>query len=240
MSIISSRLYYFPICHNICSHTLSICCSNCNQLLIIHRIMPSRRRRIRQYWNFSKQYHRQTISKTRRIGRISPRSTNWTCTRHLRKRTRELLCLRWISLPTTSQICSLRRSPYSSIPTAYTITSISHNNGTICCSNRSTPRPCLRLFFTGEYTKLETFKRQFNLYKRLNANYKIMQSPCLCTMLILTFIKGPFVEDWAADQVKTLEEKVICQVNPMPITDNALWTEFMTAFNANFFNVTQK
>jgi hypothetical protein len=52
-------------------------------------------------------------------------------------------------------------------------------------------------------------------------------------MLALTFIKGPFVEDWFADQVEALKEKVTRQVNTMLMTNNALWTEFMTAFNAN-------
>jgi hypothetical protein len=95
-------------------------------------------------------------------------------------------------------------------------------------------------FFTKECTKLKTFKRQFNMYKGLNANHEIMQSPYLHTMLTLTFIKGPLVEDWAANQVEILEEKVTCQVNPMLMTDNALWMEFITIFNANFSNVVQK
>ena len=59
-------------------------------------------------------------------------------------------------------------------------------------------------------------------------------------MLPLTFIKGPLDKDWAADQVEILEEKVTHQVNPMLITDNALWTEFITAFDANFSNIAQK
>jgi hypothetical protein len=63
-------------------------------------------------------------------------------------------------------------------------------------------------------TKLEIFM----MYKGLNANHKIMQSPYLCNMLVLTFIKGLLVEDWAANQVKALEEKVTHQVNPMLIT----------------------
>jgi hypothetical protein len=71
-------------------------------------------------------------------------------------------------------------------------------------------------FFNGDHIKSETFKRQFRMYKRLNTNHEIMQSPYLRTMLTLTFIKGPLVEDWAADQVELLEEKVTRQVKPLP------------------------
>jgi Retrotransposon gag protein len=78
------------------------------------------------------------------------------------------------------------------------------------------------------------------MYKELNADHEIMQSPYLCTMLALTFIKGPLVEDWATDQVKTLEEKVTRQVNPLLQTDSTLWTDFVTTFDANFSNIAQK
>ena len=54
-------------------------------------------------------------------------------------------------------------------------------------------------FFTRDRIKSETFKWQFRMYKGLNANHEIMQSPYLCTMLALTFIKGPLVEDWATN-----------------------------------------
>jgi hypothetical protein len=77
-------------------------------------------------------------------------------------------------------------------------------------------------FFNGNRTKLETFKRQFRMYKGLNANHEIMQSPYLCTMLALTFIKESLVKDWAADQVEILKEKVTCQVNPLLQTDPTL------------------
>jgi hypothetical protein len=41
-------------------------------------------------------------------------------------------------------------------------------------------------------------------------------------MLALSLIKGPLVEDWAADQVELLEQKVTRQVNPLPMTDPTL------------------
>ena len=69
------------------------------------------------------------------------------------------------------------------------------------------------------------------MYKGLNANYEIMQSPYFCTMPALTFIKGPLVKDWATNQVKILEEKVNCQINPLSTTDPTSWTDFVTALD---------
>ena len=46
------------------------------------------------------------------------------------------------------------------------------------------------------------------MYHGLNTNHEVMQSPYLLTMLVLTLIKGPLVDDWASDQVQALEEKV--------------------------------
>ena len=59
-------------------------------------------------------------------------------------------------------------------------------------------------------------------------------------MLALSLIKGPLVKDWAADQVELLDQKVTCQVNPLPMTDPTLWMDFETAFDANFSNIIQK
>jgi len=46
------------------------------------------------------------------------------------------------------------------------------------------------------------------MYYGLNANHEVMRSPYLRTMLALTLIKGPLVDDWASDQVQALKEKV--------------------------------
>jgi hypothetical protein len=59
-------------------------------------------------------------------------------------------------------------------------------------------------------------------------------------MLALTFIKGPLVDDWAADQVQELENKVNHPTTPVDIGEEILWTEFIDAFNSNFADVTQK
>ena len=67
-----------------------------------------------------------------------------------------------------------------------------------------------------------------------------MQSPYLRTMLVLTLIKGPLVDDWASDQVQVLEEKVIQTINPIGQDQEVLWTDFITAFNLNYTDITKK
>jgi hypothetical protein len=59
-------------------------------------------------------------------------------------------------------------------------------------------------------------------------------------MLALTFIKGPLVDDWAADQVQELENKVNHPTTPIGMGKEILWTEFKDAFDANYSDVTQK
>jgi len=59
-------------------------------------------------------------------------------------------------------------------------------------------------------------------------------------MLVLTLIKGPLVDDWASDQVQVLEEKVIQTINPIGQDQEVLWTDFITAFNLNYTDITKK
>jgi hypothetical protein len=67
-----------------------------------------------------------------------------------------------------------------------------------------------------------------------------MQNPYYCTMQALSLIKGPLVNNWVDDQITDLMEKVTCRPNPIPRTEPALWTDFMTAFNAAFTDTTKR
>jgi len=78
------------------------------------------------------------------------------------------------------------------------------------------------------------------MYHGLNSNHEVMQSPYLRTMLALTLIKGPLVDDWASNQVQALEEKVNRPINPISQDQEVLWTNFVTAFNSNYTDVTKK
>jgi len=78
------------------------------------------------------------------------------------------------------------------------------------------------------------------MYRGLNANHKVMRSPYLRTMLALTLIKGPLVDDWASNQVQALKEKVTWIINPISQDQEVLWTDFVTTFNSNYTDITKK
>ena len=78
------------------------------------------------------------------------------------------------------------------------------------------------------------------MYRRLNANHEVMQSPYLRAMLALTLIKGPLVDDWASNQVQALEEKVTRTIAPISQDQEVLWTDFVTVFDSNYTDITKK
>jgi hypothetical protein len=78
------------------------------------------------------------------------------------------------------------------------------------------------------------------MYKGLNAKHEVMRTPYLRTMMALTLIKGPLVDDWATDQVQELEDKVNDPTNPIGMDQEILWTEFKNAFDSNYSDLTKK
>jgi hypothetical protein len=94
--------------------------------------------------------------------------------------------------------------------------------------------------FHEDHSKLDQFKKEFKLWRGLNVNHEIMRSPYLCTMLILSLIKGPLVDDWTNDQIDQLEEKVTCAVNPVGQDEEVLWNEFVAELDSHFTNTTRK
>jgi hypothetical protein len=94
--------------------------------------------------------------------------------------------------------------------------------------------------FCGDCSKLDQFKKEFKLWRGLNVNHKIMRSPYLCTMLILSLIKEPLVNDWTNDQIDQLEEKVTCTVNPISQDQEVLWNEFVAELDSHFADTMRK
>jgi hypothetical protein len=94
--------------------------------------------------------------------------------------------------------------------------------------------------FRGDRSKLDQFKKEFKLWRGLNVNHEIMRSPYLHTMLILSLIKGPLVDNWTNDQINQLEEKVTCAVNPIGQDQKVLWNEFVAELDSHFANTTRK
>jgi hypothetical protein len=94
--------------------------------------------------------------------------------------------------------------------------------------------------FRGDCSKLDQFKKEFKLWRGLNVNHEIMQSPYLCTMLALSLIKGPLVDDWTNDQIDQLEEKVTRAVNPIGQDNEVLWNDFTVELDSHFADTTRK
>ena len=59
-------------------------------------------------------------------------------------------------------------------------------------------------------------------------------------MLALTLIKGLLVDNWASNQVQALKEKVTQTIAPIGQDQEVLWTDFITAFDSNYTDVTKK
>src|SRR6267154_3537508 len=94
--------------------------------------------------------------------------------------------------------------------------------------------------FTGNRAQSENFRQQFNMYRSLNDQHKVMMSPYYRTMQALFLIKGPAVNDWTNDQVEALVTRVNHPQNPIGCDEEILWTNFGTAFDGTFTNTTKK
>jgi hypothetical protein len=94
--------------------------------------------------------------------------------------------------------------------------------------------------FCGDRSKLDQFKKEFKLWRGLNVNHEIMRSPYLCTMLILSLIKGPLIDNWTNDQINQLKEKVTHTVNPIGQDQEVLWNEFVAELDSHFTDTIRK
>jgi Retrotransposon gag protein len=67
-----------------------------------------------------------------------------------------------------------------------------------------------------------------------------MEIPYYCTIQALSLIKGPMVNDWAADQVQILRDRVNHPINPIGHDQEVHWIEFERAFDATFTDTTKQ
>ena len=87
--------------------------------------------------------------------------------------------------------------------------------------------------FDGTRSKADNFWRAFKIYRILNKETNTIKNPFHWTALDISFIAGPNVDDWAEHQLDQLEEKTsLANPNRYVETDERLWTEFETAFQA--------
>jgi hypothetical protein len=94
--------------------------------------------------------------------------------------------------------------------------------------------------FTGDRTKSEAFKQQFQVYWYMNPNNEIMRTPYYRVMQHLSLIKEPLVNDWKADQISEPVEKTTRAANPIGYDEDVLWNDYIQAFNDTFTDTTKK
>ena len=94
--------------------------------------------------------------------------------------------------------------------------------------------------FDGTRSKADNFWRAFKIYWILNKKTTMIKNPFHRTALAISFIAGPNIDDWAEHQLDQLEEKT-SPLNPNQYvdTDERLWTEFETAFQAAYQDTTR-
>ena len=94
--------------------------------------------------------------------------------------------------------------------------------------------------FDGTRSKADNFWRAFKIYRILNKETNTIKNPFHHTALAISFITGPNVDDWAEHQLDQLEEKTSpTNPNQYTDTDERLWTEFETAFQAAYQDTTR-
>jgi hypothetical protein len=67
-----------------------------------------------------------------------------------------------------------------------------------------------------------------------------MVNPYKRVILALSYMKGPNILDWKADERKKLNTKVTRAANPIAHTDEVLWNGFRTNFETAFTNTSKK
>jgi hypothetical protein len=88
--------------------------------------------------------------------------------------------------------------------------------------------------YDGERAKVENFLTEWNVYRALNDQTRVMATPLERTMLFLTFIRGPKVGNWVNDQVKTVG-KYIRQGGHK--TDEFIWDTVIDEFANTFQDI---
>jgi hypothetical protein len=89
------------------------------------------------------------------------------------------------------------------------------------------------VIFNGDRSKSDAFWNEFRRYRLLNRKNESISVPFYRVLTILSYIRGPIVEDWVNSQAGLLEHRVDTTQTPhVAETDEILWDEFETAFQS--------
>ena len=95
--------------------------------------------------------------------------------------------------------------------------------------------------FSGKRDEAENFLQTFKVWRMINADKTVMMNPYCRTALILSYIRGPDVNDWTKHQLEQLDYKTNPQnASGYAMNDERLWKEFEKAFKDAFTHIALK
>jgi hypothetical protein len=62
--------------------------------------------------------------------------------------------------------------------------------------------------FDGTRDKVDSFLQAFGLYRAINRQHITMREPYNCIMMMLSYMKGPKIDDWVQEKATLLETAV--------------------------------
>jgi hypothetical protein len=87
--------------------------------------------------------------------------------------------------------------------------------------------------FTGDHSRSDAFWNEFCHYRMLNRQNNAMSIPFYRILTVLSYIKGPIVEDWVNAVDKDLERRTDTTVpGHVAETDEVLWDGFEAAYKS--------
>jgi hypothetical protein len=86
--------------------------------------------------------------------------------------------------------------------------------------------------------KVDSFLKAFGLYRAINQCHITMREPYNHIMMMLSYMKGPKIDDWVQEKVTLLETAVSnSTANP---NDEHVWNTFIEEFTEAFTDITRR
>jgi hypothetical protein len=90
--------------------------------------------------------------------------------------------------------------------------------------------------FDGTRDKVDSFLQAFRLYRAINRRHIMMREPYNRIMMMLSYMKGPKIDDWVREKATLLESAVTNRTaNP---NDEHVWNTFLEEFTDAFTDTT--
>jgi hypothetical protein len=91
--------------------------------------------------------------------------------------------------------------------------------------------------FQGDRPKAKSFLASFTHWWKLNHDKAVFSEPYKRVALCISYLKGPYVDDWAELQQKNMDTNMM---RGRPRTSELHWTDFEAAFKATYANIAEK